>query len=352
MMRRSVNNTICLVMPYFGTPPSYWHGYIDSLSDNLGIDFLIVTDFQVEDLPPNAKWLNISWGKMQESIRKILVDLGIKKPCVSYQYKLCDYKPLYGLLFREELRGYDYWGYMDCDLVLGDVLKFLNCIEYDKYDRIYRYGHLSLYRNTDEINNLFQECIEDYENIKDVASTSFMKNFDERGINEIFKLKNLRFFEGMHDATFSIYDFAFRKFNLGRLEMGELFVKEADGSTKVYYETEDGIVNIKEVNYIHFITKKHVDIPKKMSRPYCISHKGVFYIGDMSINEAMTNYAYCTEDEQADFLKQETWRFRKKSLCNIIRELKFNKFIAIKNIWGRIKSWRHSLKFCPNKSII
>ena len=51
---------------------------------------------------------NINWG-------------GVNSP-----YKLCDYKPVYGLIFDEDLQDYDFWGHCDVDLIFGDIRKFIN----------------------------------------------------------------------------------------------------------------------------------------------------------------------------------------------------------------------------------
>lgn len=37
---------------------------------------------------------------------------------------MCDYKPTYGLAFKKWLGKYDFWGYCDFDLLLGNLRKF------------------------------------------------------------------------------------------------------------------------------------------------------------------------------------------------------------------------------------
>lgn len=36
-------------------------------------------------------------------------------------YKLCDFRPSYGLVFEEYLESYDYWGFCDIDLIWGNL---------------------------------------------------------------------------------------------------------------------------------------------------------------------------------------------------------------------------------------
>lgn len=102
-------------------------------------------------------------------------------------YKLCDYKVAYGLIFQEELRQYDFWGYCDSDMVLGNIRKYITDEILEGYDKILPLGHLSIYRNTDEINRRFMECpdIMDYH---EVFSSPRIFQFDETpGIYAMYK---------------------------------------------------------------------------------------------------------------------------------------------------------------------
>ena len=47
--------------------------------------------------------------------------LGINFTQKHKAYKLCGCKPFYGVIHKEELRGYDYWGFGDIDLIYGDL---------------------------------------------------------------------------------------------------------------------------------------------------------------------------------------------------------------------------------------
>ena len=40
-------------------------------------------------------------------------------------YKLCDLKPFFGRLFPEAVDGYDWWGYTDTDMLLGNLRSVL-----------------------------------------------------------------------------------------------------------------------------------------------------------------------------------------------------------------------------------
>ena len=64
---------------------------------------------------------------------------------------------MYGYLFDDYLTEYDFWGHCDVDLIFGNIRKFIDDKILNQYDRILSRGHLSLYRNCKEINELFFE---------------------------------------------------------------------------------------------------------------------------------------------------------------------------------------------------
>lgn len=91
---------------------------------------------------------------------------------------MCDYKPLYCFLFGE-IKQYDFWGFGDMDVILGDIRHFLSDEILDKCDVIGNMGHMQVFRNVDYINNLIFQTPSDFFNkvLSDVDQNYF---FDER----------------------------------------------------------------------------------------------------------------------------------------------------------------------------
>jgi hypothetical protein len=84
------------------------------------------------------------------------------KVSISDPYKLCDFRPAYGYLFRRYIEGFDYWGHGDIDLVYGDMLAFLKPLLKEDYDvisftRHWISGSLCFYRARDIIEGLYRE---------------------------------------------------------------------------------------------------------------------------------------------------------------------------------------------------
>ena len=142
---------ICIIVAYFGEFPHYLPLWLKSIEMNPTVDFLLITDGEVEECPANMTIYKTKLSRIQKEASEVL---GFKA-ALERPYKLCDYRPMYGLLFKELLQEYDYWGHCDIDMIFGDLRTCFEKYGLNYYDRFLPLGHLSLYRNTDEVNNRF-----------------------------------------------------------------------------------------------------------------------------------------------------------------------------------------------------
>lgn len=110
---------ILLLLPYFGKWPEYLNLYLKGCELNQWLDILFITDCE----PPKKYPKNIRFIKSNLSIVSNLIakNLGLKEYVLPFSYKLCDFKPSYGAIFQEYIKGYDYWGYGDIDLIYGNL---------------------------------------------------------------------------------------------------------------------------------------------------------------------------------------------------------------------------------------
>ena len=164
---------IVLINCYFGKLPNYFPLFIQSCKYNTNIDFLFFSDQYVDDLPQNVKFLYFSF----EDFRKYIENCFPFEICLKNPYKLCDYKPAYGYIFKDFLKSYDFWGHIDVDLILGKIDHFLNDEILESYEKIYQLGHMCLYKNTEEVNALFMSQMG--MNYKNVFQTDVICVFDE-----------------------------------------------------------------------------------------------------------------------------------------------------------------------------
>ncbi len=146
--------TICFILPYFGTMPNYFDKFLESCAQNNTINCLVFTDAKTSHSYPDN--VTVHYLTFAEFCNYFTKKLGHQPP---FPYKLCDYKTTYGYVLQEFITEYDFWGYCDCDLIFGDIRKFVTDEILLHYDKIFTRGHCTLLRNTPVYNELFRKVI-------------------------------------------------------------------------------------------------------------------------------------------------------------------------------------------------
>ncbi len=159
-------NKIIVLSCYYGEFPWYFSYFLHSCAFNPSVDFLIFSDTPYsEKLPVNVKIQPLSITDIRElAQKKIGFEINIDHP-----YKFCDYKPAYGVIFEDYIRGYDFWAQSDIDIIFGNIRKFFTGRFLDRYDYIslrhdYTTGCFALYRNIPSVNFLFAKS-RDYKRV-------------------------------------------------------------------------------------------------------------------------------------------------------------------------------------------
>lgn len=172
---------ILLISPYFGKLPWYFEYFIHCCKHNPQTDFLIISDDKGYNkaLPINVFLVYQTF----EEFKNLIADRLKMKVTIPNSYKLCDYRPAYGLIFQEHLKHYAFWGNIDIDVIFGNIGRFITKSLLSSNDVIsvrpeYVSGFFSLYRNTDFMNNLFRRS-KDY---KMIFSSGHYTGFDECGL--------------------------------------------------------------------------------------------------------------------------------------------------------------------------
>lgn len=178
--------SVVLILPYFGKFPDIFPLFLKTAEKNPNINFLIISDSEENiNYPKNVRILSQTFSEFKQLMEKQLGQtIALEKP-----YKLCDYKPIYGYVLSEQIKQYDYWGYCDCDLIWGDLYSFIEPLMEKKYDKIFASGHLTLYRNTQENNELFR-TLDEGELFSKISKDNQIYWFDEdyKGKNNIHDL--------------------------------------------------------------------------------------------------------------------------------------------------------------------
>jgi hypothetical protein len=112
-------------------------------------------------LPANVKFHYISWDDFVNlAASRIGFNGTVLRESRNY-YKINDFKPAFGYLFADLLHGYDWWGAIDNDILLGDVRRLVHSYYLENFDVIgglpYHptWGPFTMYRNTQLVNTLF-----------------------------------------------------------------------------------------------------------------------------------------------------------------------------------------------------
>lgn len=178
---------IGVIICWYGNFPDYFEFFLRSCEINTKYDFLIFTDQHYKTNIKNVKIINMSFNELNLLFSKKL-DFDV---CISKPYKLCDFRPAYGIIFEDYLKKYQFWGHCDIDQIFGKIDDFVTQDILDKYEKINHNGHFSLYKNNKKMNELFKKegSVFSY---KEVFASEKNYAFDEyTGINMICKYNKI-----------------------------------------------------------------------------------------------------------------------------------------------------------------
>lgn len=265
---------IAIIIPYFGVLPNYFDLWLLTAAQNRDIDFFVITDIDINSKFINANNINIvrmSFLEVKERIQK-LVDFKIE---LNSPYKLCDYKPTYGLAFSDIVKEYDYWGHCDSDIIWGNLRKFITDEILEKYEKIYSRGHLTLYKNNLKMNNFFKinHKYKKAYTYKEAFTTAHSCGYDEWGDSKFgMGLSWIAEKEGI--GTYDNIDFADIKVNVFNLEFDQYKKKQAifrwnNGKLVAFYKSDEDIC-CTEVAYLHLQKRKMQCSIKKIEDGFII----------------------------------------------------------------------------------
>jgi hypothetical protein len=173
-------NAIGIIIPWYGKLPNYFPFFIKGCQHNVSIlDIHFFTDQDIDfELPSNVFVHKMNWTDLEKLFTtRINGPVTLTKP-----YKLCDYKPMFGLVFEDYLKSYTFWGYSDIDLIYGDLKKYLTPKILVKYDVLtFREfivsGAFTILKNNEYTRTLFQKSPD----LDFVFSAVEYVSFDESG---------------------------------------------------------------------------------------------------------------------------------------------------------------------------
>lgn len=169
---------IVFIIIFIGKYPWYFSYFLHSCRYNPSIDFIILSDNESIPLllPSNVQLIHYTIDQFNVDASKAL---GFNV-AVEHGYKLCDFKPASGFIFSELIKNYDFWGYCDIDVILGNIRSFMTDKILSEYDIIsarhdYLTGCFALYKNNKKMRELFMQS-KDYKKVFESNDNFF---FDE-----------------------------------------------------------------------------------------------------------------------------------------------------------------------------
>lgn len=247
---------IALVVCYFGNLPPYIDLVFRSAGFNNTIDWFIFGDQAPETTLP----VNVHFKKLGiKELETMIADACETKVSIDHPIDLTRLKPTYGLCFADHLKDYDFWGYVDLDMIYGDLRAFLPDQVLETYARVYCRGHLSLFRNTPEVNRYFMLDAPGAPGYMGILANEDRRQFDEwPGIWKIFRYHRIPQYHAEVIADIKPPNL---KWNT-RFESEELqnyphqvFYWHEGKTFQAYYHREGGLFD-REVAYIHFQKRK------------------------------------------------------------------------------------------------
>jgi hypothetical protein len=184
-----VGKRILVFVVYFGEFPNYFDLTLDSMKRNGEIDWLFVTDQNIDDIPSNVKLNRISFEKFREFVQASFdFQISLNDP-----YKICDFRPAFGKIFRDTLGDYDFWGHCDLDVIFGNILESIPARAWT-FDKILIKGALGFYRNTKRTNELYAVDHADTLDSRKAFSSEENLYFDEwHGVIQKFLREGIQF---------------------------------------------------------------------------------------------------------------------------------------------------------------
>jgi hypothetical protein len=173
-----MKNRVALILPWYGAKPWYWELFEKS-AERLSMDVIVIAEKGFSVKAKNFRVVEMSLEEVrQRAVKALGTDVNL-----TCGYKLCDLRPMYGVVFADVIEGYDYWVYGDCDVVYGRKFnEFLSRVVEEDWEVAtvrgkWMSGSFTMLKNVRPINTLFMRA----EKWQDMLKNHNNQWFDELG---------------------------------------------------------------------------------------------------------------------------------------------------------------------------
>ncbi|MGO3498013.1 MAG: DUF6625 family protein [Staphylococcus equorum] len=249
------------IIPYYGSFKNYHKFFLESCGHNPDYDWLFITDNKEDyDYPTNVKKITLPFSELVRLVQsKFSTQVELK-----YAYKLCDLRPMYGYIFEDYIKSYQFWGHCDTDMIFGRISDFITNDDLDTYDKIGKLGHFTMYRNCKRINEAFKLPLNGKNRYVEVLTNPNNCSFDEehnKSINNIFESYHFSIMPKTFEAGLYTKTSNFRLNFLNddwtySIEKKKKNIFIWDNGKLKRYVLNQGVLEMQEYLYIHFQSRK------------------------------------------------------------------------------------------------
>jgi hypothetical protein len=336
-----MRNKVALITSRFGSLSECFGLWLESAKQNMNFDFFVLTDIDIEYKAENIKF--IKYKCFDDFVKTVDEKIGFKSG-VTTPFKTADLRPAYGYLFAgilhdnyrykyAKIGDYDFWGYVDTDMIFGNLGHYINDDILDRCDVFQTWGHFSLIRNTVDFNTLYNQSYKGYllknslklpENCM-VEEGPFVLQLKSVGARIDSKVSRIA------DIKRNVFEFTID----GKNYKNQKFIYH-NGEIRRLAKIDNEIIVDDEFMYIHFMKRKIGNIPLNC-RELILTENGFFEYDEKKIflkrnsNKMYNNWKQFTnaiEDsryKKVDILYKllhiKNWVYRKKTR-NIDKEKK------------------------------
>lgn len=197
-------NKYVLINMFYGRLPDIFQLTLNQYGFNSNnIDFILVVNdimrMQEFAIPKNVFILEMSPTFISDIENFTNVKINLNKPT-----ELCGLKPLYGTILKSYINKYEYWGWIDHDVIMSNLTDYFNKIDKNykaiSIKKYFQSGIVDLVKNCDEINDFWKTNFFTY-----YKTHNFLYGYDERidGFLKNININNSDIYFGSqyHDHT-------------------------------------------------------------------------------------------------------------------------------------------------------
>ena len=218
------------------------------------------------NLPQNVKLLYLPYEKFKE---KIMESFPFKVSIENYG-RISQFRPALAYIFPEIVKTYDFWGFMECDLIPGNIREFISEDILEKNQKIFKLGHMQMFKNNHFMNTLFKQRALSALSYKYAYKHNILFFEELIGMHNIARAKKVSTYTEnvFSDIVCSEYVFKNSKYGYPNIQSKQYIFEYNKGELYRYYIENDEIVKEKTL-YVH-LQKRNMNIATKDYDSYLI----------------------------------------------------------------------------------